>query len=88
MMSMITKPDAKWLFDWRKEVLEMENQRRSRLSSAFFSQPKDSRPLLERAREAASWGVPSNESIGFTQIELTQIISELIREIERLQHGR
>lgn len=39
--------------------------------------------LLSRARQAASWGVPDNESTGYTQSELCEIIRQLINYIEK-----
>lgn len=39
--------------------------------------------LLARARQAASWGVPDNESTGYSQSELCGIIRQLINCIEK-----
>lgn len=38
--------------------------------------------MLGRARQAASWGVPDNESTGYSQTELCGIIRQLINYIE------
>lgn len=39
--------------------------------------------MLGRARQAASWGIPDNESTGYSQVELCGIIRELINYIEK-----
>jgi len=85
--NVITKPDDKWLAELRKEYNEDELSRRRRLNDAFWRRPKDTRPLLVRANEAVSWGIPDNESTGFTHAELVRIISELLAENERLRNG-
>jgi hypothetical protein len=41
--------------------------------------------LKENARTAAAWGVPSQESTGYSQQELTNIIYQLLDYIERLE---
>lgn len=38
--------------------------------------------LLAEARQAASWGVPDRESIGYSQSDLCSIISKLVAYIE------
>lgn len=48
--------------------------------------------LIRRAQEAVSWGVPSNESIGCTHSELTNIISQLVERLQKchnqMQHNK
>lgn len=87
-MAMTTKPDAAWLAEWRKEYNESELDKRRQINASMLAQPRDRRPLRERAEEAIAWGVPDSESTGFTHAELTRIISELLAENKRLRNGR
>lgn len=41
------------------------------------------RALIARAQQAAAWGVPDNESTGYSQSELCSIIRQLINELEK-----
>lgn len=40
--------------------------------------------LLEKAKQAAAWGVPDNESTGYSHSELCGIIRQLVNYIEKL----
>ena len=42
------------------------------------------RQLLAEARQAAAWGVPDHESIGYSQADLCSMIYQLIAKIEEL----
>lgn len=39
--------------------------------------------LLEKAKQAAAWGVPDNESTGYSHSELCGIIRQLVNYIEK-----
>ncbi len=41
--------------------------------------------LKARIRTAIAWGVPDQESIGYSATEFVNLLSEALREIERLE---
>lgn len=74
-----------------REENKQEHSRQTRINASAFNrymEQADARPLLDRAREAAAWGVPDQESTGMSQVKLTALISELVQEIERLKRVR
>ncbi|HEY9704498.1 MAG TPA: hypothetical protein V6C58_18780 [Allocoleopsis sp.] len=48
-----------------------------------IDQEKSRKKLLEEANTAIAWGIPDNESTGYSRQELVRIISNLVRFIEK-----
>jgi hypothetical protein len=42
--------------------------------------------LIEEAETAISWGIPDNESIGYSRAELISIIRKLVFRIKELEN--
>jgi hypothetical protein len=57
------------------------------IGSDSFMRPVFGRPmsLKERVREAIAWGCPDKESVGMSSQKFTRLLSECLREIERLE---
>lgn len=58
------------------------------MESIFELSPKlyhTQQKLLEEARTAIAWGIPDNESTGYSASEFTKIIHKLVRRVEQLE---
>lgn len=90
-MKYTTEIDDEWKKELRKEYALEERRDRIIQERRFVSEQEAyrlSRPLHERAREAIAWGVADHETTGITQTEAVKLISELLKENERLRNGR
>lgn len=67
--------------EWKPSLQSYETQHTS--AEKKFLDKRRKINLLAEARQAASWGAPSAESVGYTHSDLCAIITKLVNYIER-----